>query len=399
MVNNNYRDFIFIIFFIPISLIINMDNGYEYFLFGFLLFINAYLFTDASSSLISKLLFLCFSTSIYILCGLYFKENLDVLIGPDEYRFYQEYVDYSYDRIGYLIDSISHVVDNNFFHSSSYPVFGFFINPLIDFIRFDTSSHKYIIPINFFLLFLILILLKNIFSISKYNNTYILLFSLSPAVIYHSLIYAKDILSLFLIFLSCLACTRKKVFLFFILLVLASLLRPYAIAIVFVYLSFFFLSARNISVCVLVCLLVTYFFVGISGVVNAFITVPYLVISPNPTNILEGRVDYFPLYFESIIFSLLYMSSIFACIHRRKLDLLIIFHLCLLVYSVVMVLVGYTGSLSYGNSYSFGDMGGNLVRKKIPMIPLIILFFYFSFTSIYKEWRCFRYHQSFKLYF
>ncbi len=392
MVNCKYQDLFFIIILIPFSLLINLNDGYEFFLLGFILFLNLYSLVSEKSSLIEKYLFLCLSVFIMLLCGSYFNENLDILIGPDEYRFYQEYIVYSYDRVKYLNDAISHVAENNFFHSSSYPVFGFFINPVVDFFRFGDISPKYIIPVNFFLLFLIFLLLKRIIPISKDNNTYLLFVLLSPAVVYHSLVYAKDILSLFLIFLACLAGMKKKIVLFAILIVIASLLRPYSIAIVFVYLAFFFLPVRYIFLSSFFCLLIAFIFTGVSGIFNAFITVPYLIISPNPTNIFDGRSDYLPLYFESIVFSVVYVVSILTCIYKKKIDLLIIFHLCLVVYSVVMVLVGYSGSVAYGNSYGFGDMGGNLVRKKIPMIPLILLFFYCSLTSKYKDLVWFRYY-------
>ncbi|MBH0093519.1 hypothetical protein [Pseudoalteromonas sp. SCQQ13] len=355
--------------------IMGLEYGREFFYLSFCILTSLLVILTCEGDKYKIMFFTYFFVFLFITLSFFYISNLPVLVGPDEERFYTGLLSYRNNYDFYMANSIAHIKDSYIVLSSSYPIFGMLLNPIMD--MYAISGPEIAIPINFIMLLVSVVIFKNILLGRVKSNYWLFIILCLPSFTYHSSIFAKDILSNFIVFLSLYYLFNRSFLLFIITLILSIALRPYSFVVVAIYFIFIRKEMKYMILCSVFSLLLVFLFSGLTGLVNTVFTTLYLIVSPNPLG-SEYRVDYLPLYFESIAFFLFYITSVYLNFKSKNFNLLIIFHLALISYASIMAVMAFYGSISYGFEYQMGQMGGNVVRKKLPIVPLVILYFYLS---------------------
>lgn len=117
----------------------------------------------------------------------------------------------------------------------------------------------------------------------------------------------------------------------------------------------------------------------VEAVVNVGLVGGFFFMSPNPLNPDNWIGHLAPLAFEgSILAGLAALSLPIMLFSQRNRSLYLRIFLAILIYAAVLVLVGYVHARAHGVSYSVGTAGDNMLRKKLPLVP--ILYFHAAFT-------------------
>jgi hypothetical protein len=200
---------------------------------------------------------------------------------------------------------------------------------------------------------------------------------LSPTPIYWSGTFLKDITSTFLCILAAYLFFRKRYTLLILVIVYATLLRPYSIAIVGIYISILawspLLLISGFIMSIIFMLLYTGEFVT---VLNSILIFGYFFVSPNPVDPNNWTtIRLIPRLLEAVFYAIvLSISGIYALANQKLRNQYILLSLGIFIYSFVMVTVAYRYTVFVrGLPYGFGTAGENILRKMLPMIPIIAL--------------------------
>jgi hypothetical protein len=170
---------------------------------------------------------------------------------------------------------------------------------------------------------------------------------------------------------------RKRYIAAVLLLYLATMLRPYSVGIVALYLLIFraplrVIAATAVAAVILVIALAE--FRPIVGV-NILLIEGFFFFSPNPLDAenWEGVVSVLAL--EGVFFGLIGLISVavFLAVPRSR-ALYVRLLLSLAVYAAIMALVGYVHMKNHGVLYGLGSAGDNIVRKKLPVMPVLAMY-------------------------
>jgi len=331
----------------------------------------------------SRLVAMFVAIIVWGTCTVFNYLYVDPIGTPDAYRYWVYYLDYASDPGVYMQSILNEVLSSKLYDVSSYSIIAAVCYPIIN-ILFSADVLAGFSVLNFTFAMLTFWLGISIAAKSPKNEAALklafFLWLLSPVVILHYQTFTKDIISTFL----CVACVRavlNRNFLFAVFVfVIATMLRPYAIAIVFCIYNVVAERNRELYLGLIASAALVVIFAGSAGVVNMLITAGYMPLSPNFFAGIE-RQEYFLLYVESFITFLAFMFVAAACV---KTDYLRVYVLPLLsaifIYSAVMVLLGRYSTDYYGEDYGAGSMGNNALRKKI---PVLFLFFYLIASAFY----------------
>lgn len=303
--------------------------------------------------------------------------NLDMAISPDAVRYRDYFFDYESGPYHYIAGIYQEIKQSQYYDVSSYSVVGLIFYPVADALDWVGVSDTFLVLNFLFAILTFLFYSKSIESLSiNFSNekkVAFLVWVFSPVVIYHYQVFSKDILSAFLCAATVFLLAKRKYVPAVLVFVLATMLRPYSIAIIFAMYYFISDNVRFLIYGAVCSLLIVIVFAGISGVANSILVLLYMPISPNIFSFDIQRKDYIPLYAESFIFFIgILFFLISVCYSRISREFCYQSLAALFVYSCVMTVLGKYSAEHYDTAYEVGTMGNNALRKKIPILQIYI---------------------------
>lgn len=328
---------------------------------------------------------------LFILGKIYYFLVLDPIVGPDAVRYYQQVFDYR-NNFDYFLNFFWEEFKDKHLLSSAYPSFGIVYLPFYN--LFNTTNLYLLIIFNslslIFIAYISLLTVKKHFNYNVKNKKlfYFLVATgilISPAFMYWSSTFSKDIFSLLIVVIALYFLLGKRYFLFLLFIAYATMLRPYSIIIVLIYYAVFKKSTKIMIVGVLGSLATVFYLIGITGVINSIYSFAYLLLAPNPFS-LENWGTFFLIEIEVLLIASSFLLSLYVFIKNkssRKFYLLVF--MGLIIYSCVMTLVGNEAVSNQGGEYGFGVVGDNITRKKLPMIVMFYIITAYTFTNLFRK--------------
>ncbi|GAA5430851.1 hypothetical protein [Haloarcula japonica] len=198
---------------------------------------------------------------------------------------------------------------------------------------------------------------------------------LSPTAMYWSSTFLKDITSVFLCMLATYLFFRKRAIMFLIVVLVATSIRLYSIAIISIYIATIMWSPLLLGIGLFGSAIFTLIYTGnIVTLFNSILVFGYFFVSPHPVQIenwLTPRL--IPRLIEAVLYAGgLFISGRFAVTSRKLRNHYLILTAGILIYSLVIVSVAYRYTVfQRGLPYGFGTAGENILRKMLPILPLI----------------------------
>lgn len=325
---------------------------------------------------------------IFVMLGgkLIYAMTQNPVTGLDETRYYEQIGAFQgfTDFFPYAIDHIT----NQWNDLSAYPMFGLIYMPFYKWLELeDTFS---IVMLNS----LLLILVVN--SMYRLNESYFhyemaqeqrmrfhsyVIFGLliSPAFMLMSSVFAKDVACALLGLYGASLLLRRKYLLFLLVLLYSTGLRDYAIVYTF---GFYFLYAKRVRTAFVVMVLamgMLVLLIGPLGLMNSFLLVVFLFLSPNPINAGNWSPELVYRTLEALWMTGGLILSVLNFIRFKDTrPFYIIAFILLYTYACTLVLVGYVSISGRELEYGLGSVGDNMVRKKLPVLPLLYVVFAYS---------------------
>ncbi|WP_253735710.1 hypothetical protein [Paenibacillus sp. FJAT-26967] len=302
------------------------------------------------------------------------------LKGPDENNYYAQVQ--SYLGLGDFLSYASEHISTYLFNSSAYPIFGLMYMPFYKLL--NVSDPLVIITYNSILLIWIAYMLyalnKAYFGFELvnrrlYEGWIILGLFLSPSFMMMSSLFAKDVTCVALGLYCTYLLMSRKYFWFLIVMLYATGLRDYAIVYT---LCFYLLFTRRFKIALSMLLVsagVLAVKIGGLGLVNAFLLTAFLFMSPNPINLENWEPHVFYRSLEAVSMLVALVLAVLMYIRYKETRRFYLFCLVLLfAYACTLVLVGYMTVTGRNLDYGLGTIGDNMVRKKLPILPLLYMF-------------------------
>lgn len=338
----------------------------------------------------------------YTIGVFYFLALTPTLAGPDEINYYDSLL--LIDDISlYLKKEISYFMTTDLLAlRDSRITFPLIYVPIFGFLNVELPEAIAIINVAFyFLAILIFIQLLNNYSPARISKKTCMLAGmlmlLSPSAMYWSSVFSKDIISMSLCMLGAYFVIKRSYLFACLLIIMATALRPYAIAITGIYVLF--LHKRMIYLLVsaamglALVLLVTH---SVKVLMNVPIVSGYILLSPNPLNennfslsLVDTGTWVFaplPLTLEGLFLGGVLVLGLVEIIRTGRIGE---WHarcaLAIFVYAGVLVLVGHRNIHLQGFDYELGMAGDNIVRKKLAMLPILAVWAGYTLSRI-KLW-------------
>ncbi|MFF2483240.1 hypothetical protein [Paenibacillus sp. NPDC058071] len=215
----------------------------------------------------------------------------------------------------------------------------------------------------------------------------------SPSLMYMSSLFAKDITCVLLGLYGAMLMLKKRWLLFIVVMLYATGLRDYAITYT---LGFYFLYTQRIratAVMMVGAVLLIVWQVGPLSVINAGMLSVFLFISPNPSNLPNWEPKLMLRTLEALFLGVMLAMSVYHAIKFKETrKFYAIAGMLIFTYACVLVLVGYATVTGRSLDYGLGTIGDNMVRKKLPILPLIytvsaytLVWCRHSFTGKYRK--------------
>lgn len=333
--------------------------------------------------------------SLFLLSVLFYMIFSTQLVGVDEVQFYERVTDFSSTS-----EYFSHLValgQNNLLSlRSSIQTFPLFYLPFYQ--TYNLSSSKIIVIINSTLWMTTAFLFRELLLIrrSEQNavsnispNLVFAILMLSPSAIYWTSSFAKDITSVFLCVLATYLFFRKRFILFIIVLIFATSIRAYSIAIIGIYIAVTISSPLLLGLGVIGSILFVLMYTSSPmAIFNSLLVWGYFFLSPNPANIENWtNFELFPRMVEGIILTaILILSIVHSSVEKHIAKQYVLLGVALFIYALVMITIGYRNHvLIRGHTYGIGVVGDNVLRKMLPMLPVLSIWIAQT-VSIQKEY-------------
>ncbi|MFX3635797.1 MAG: hypothetical protein ACE3L7_27885 [Candidatus Pristimantibacillus sp.] len=307
--------------------------------------------------------------------------SVNPLAGPDEIHYFEQVT--TFEKLSQFMPYAIEHFQTQWMNISAYPVFGLLYMPFYKWLELDDPLA--IILLNTVLLILIVnaayrlndswfryelpdpVQYKKLFGVIVVIGLLV-----SPSLMYMSSLFAKDITCVLLGLYGALLLLRKQWLLFILIMLYSTGLRDYAIVYT---LCFYFLYTQRIRTAVGVmgaAALLIVWQVGPLGVINATMLSIFLFISPNPSNIGNWEPRLLLRTLEAVFMASILVMSVYQYFkfkETRKFYLMAA--VLLFTYACALVLVGFATITGRDLEYGVGTIGDNMVRKKLPVIPLI----------------------------
>lgn len=199
---------------------------------------------------------------------------------------------------------------------------------------------------------------------------------LSPAAMYFASTFGKDAGATFVAVLLAVCVLRKRWIFAAFLLYFGTMLRPYTVVIAATYVLLARAPTYVLATAAAAAIAIVFVATGFraDAVVNIGLVGGFLFLSPNPLNPDNWIGHLAPLAIEGIILGGLAAISlpIMLSSHRHR-PLYFRIFLSVLIYAAALVLVGYVHARTHGMPYGIGTAGDNMLRKKLPIVPILYL--------------------------
>jgi hypothetical protein len=305
----------------------------------------------------------------------------DPLFGPDATQYYGQVSFYPQltDFMNYASDHIT----TNWLNSSAYPVFGLLYMPYFKFL--NMSDPLVIITFNSFLLILCCNMTyrlnEKFFTYElpevrrkTYHAVLIIGLLASPAFMYMSSVFGKDISCALLGLFCTQLLLNRKYLLFLIALLYTSMLRDYSIVYILSYYFLFRRSMKSAIAMLITAIGVVLWKVGTVGLLNAFLLTLFLFISPNPSKAVNWDAEFVMRTLEAVYMMVsLGLSAIVWIRYKETRSFFVMCLLLLFTFGCTLVLVGYMTVTQRDLEYAVGTIGDNMVRKKVPILPILYM--------------------------
>lgn len=317
--------------------------------------------------------------------------NFNPITGPDSKRYFEQTI--TYQNLNQFMDFVSFQFNYyGFFGMSSYVDFGFLYLPF--YWVFNLSDVNGIMVFNFMLVLLTAIMFsiiiysnfKNKISNDKlmiFTTLVIMMFFLSPTFNYWSSTFLKDIASIFTAVLSFYLFDKKRYILFILAIIYATMMRPYAIAIFFIY---WLITRQKLKIGLIgsvFSLMIVFLISGVTGTINVVPTMARTLINPAFTNILNWQQFTFPTI-EGFIVTLFIMIAILNFLFNKSTrKFYVAFALSLFIYACVLTVVGHAAILASDLDYEIFSAGDDFFRKKLPFVPVTFIMIAYTFVTVF----------------
>ncbi|MGG4033249.1 hypothetical protein ABEV74_06000 [Paenibacillus cisolokensis] len=330
---------------------------------------------------------------VLMLGKLVYAMTTDPLAGPDEIHYYEQVVEF--ERLGdFLPYAWEHIV-TQWHNISAYPMFGLLYMPFFKWMEIEGP-----LPI---------ILLNTVLLILTVNQTYrlnanyfryalpgrrtggiggdagetgepslrfhaIVIFGLlvSPSLMYMSSLFAKDVTCVLLGVYGAALLLRKKYVWFVVVLLYATGLRDYAIVYTVCFWLLYTQRFRTAIAVMMAALGILVVQIGPTALVNTAMLTVFLFVSPNPANLANWSPELLLRTLEAVWMSIwVGVSALLFMRYRETRKFYAIAFVLLFIYAATLVLVGYVTITGRELEYGVGTIGDNMVRKKLPILPLV----------------------------
>lgn len=316
--------------------------------------------------------------SFFLIFKLYSLYNIDPITGPDSVRYFALTQNFS-DLRAFYDFALNEISSFGLFGISSITFYGLFYMPY--YVFFALKTPVAIVVFNtIFMVATIYLWSKTFVSFrgeittkqkKLFISSLVLLAFFSPSLSYWSSVFLKDVFSLFLGVLSFYLLQKRKLLYFFIVLILAIAIRPYAIGFVFCFWAIFYLRNKFTFLASILAAIYVVYKAGLTGFINTFPMILRILFSPNPSK-LDNWSNFFLPTFEGFVI-ILGLLLVFISFLRNKASrkVYIAFFMSLFIYACILTLVGQTSMLSKDLDYGLLSAGDDMFRKKLPFILII----------------------------
>ncbi|MFC4775859.1 hypothetical protein ACFO9Q_03580 [Paenibacillus sp. GCM10023252] len=307
--------------------------------------------------------------------------TVNPLNGPDETHYYEQVV--SFERLSQFLPYAMEHFQTQWANISAYPVFGMLYMPFYKWLEIEDP--------------LAITLLNTVLLILVVNRTYrlnekyfgytlpdsdksrhlfyvVAVFGLlvSPCMMFMSSLFAKDVFCVLLGLYGATLLLERRWILFLLVLAYSTGLRDYALVYTF---GFYFLYAGKLKTSIGVlgaAALLIVWQIGPLGMINAGMLSVFLFMSPNPMNPGNWEPKTLLRTIEAVYMTVVLMLSVYQFVkYKETRRFYLIAAIMLFTYACALVLVGYVTVTGRDLEYGVGTIGDNMVRKKLPVIPLL----------------------------
>lgn len=308
-----------------------------------------------------------------------FALNTDVLAGPDEVRYFAQVE--RFQSVGGFFAHVYAVLREHWVLGTAYLSFPVLYLPYYG--TLGLQQPESIVALNVLFWLLTVGLAAWMFQRwwpehleSAPVAGFFVLASFSPAAMYFTSIFAKDAGATLLAVLAALCVLRGRWVAAIPLLYFGTMLRPYTIAIAGAYVLLSRASTRGLLLAAAGAVGVVFVVTGLrtDALINVALLSGFMFLSPQPLN-PDNWVGYLtPLALEGVFLGGLAAISLLVMLFSPTTrPLYCRTFSAVIIYAAVLVLVGYVHIRALGLSYGVGTAGDNMLRKKLPLVPVFYL--------------------------
>ncbi|QHT61917.1 hypothetical protein GXP70_19310 [Paenibacillus lycopersici] len=325
---------------------------------------------------------------VMLLGKLVYAATMNPVGGPDSIHYFEQVS--TFQRLSdFMPYAWNHIV-TQWMNISAYPMFGLVYMPFFKWLDIEDS-----LPIIMLNGLLLLLLVNGVYRMNESRFAYELpegkrsrfhayvIFGLlaSPSFMLMSSMFAKDVLCALLGAYGASLLMRRRYVLFVLLLLYATGLRDYAVIYTF---GFYFLYRQKFRTALAVMVAAMGLLVmqiGPLGLINASLLVVYLFLSPNPLNPGNWDSELLLRTLEALIMTAgLVVSALNFLRFKETRPFYAVAFVVLFTYACTLVLVGYVTVTERDLDYGVGTVGDNMVRKKLPVLPLLYVYQAYTFV-------------------
>ncbi|QUO47723.1 hypothetical protein [Halorubrum ruber] len=319
------------------------------------------------------------------------------IVSPDAVRYFRRVsedfpnlISYFYHLVRLTSDSIIEVNNVFFTPSSVYDTFPILYLPIYK--SFELGSPLFILVLNTILWISTAFMMRDMTN--KYLSRHIqasgdivfYLLMISPTAMYYSSSFLKDITAVFLVVLSLRLYLEKRYLLFVVVIVFSTTIRLYSFAITGIYFGVLTWTPHILLIGIgISTIFMLWFTKEVLTIFNTILMVGYFFISPNPFELQNWmNIEATPRILEGLMNGVfLTISVILGLGKRTDLTSYFIISLGLIVYGLIMSTIGFNWTVNFlSEAYNLGTLGEHIIRKKLPVVPLIAIWISFTYTNL-----------------
>jgi len=125
--------------------------------------------------------------------------------------------------------------------------------------------------------------------------------------------------------------------------------------------------------------------VGVIGLFNAFLLTLFLFTSPNPFKALNWDAEFVMRTLEAVyMMATFVMAAVVWTLHKETRSFYTMCLILLFTIGCTLILVGYITVTERELDYGIGTVGDNMVRKKVPILPILYMLNAYTICWLFK---------------